>query len=165
MRKAQFLLICCLMLCSSFAIQAQKVKTSKPQKQSNSAAIEREVREFFDSFAEDLRQHRREAIVNRHDPHGYFKMGNGKKTFRSFEETKNHYLNKWKGPKSFELKDISIEVLSPEAVVAVALLEWQRSTGEIMILSFTGLLIKHSGEWRIRVEDESAAPPVKPQTQ
>lgn len=164
MRKTQFLLVCCLLLCSSFVAEAQKVKTLKLQKQDYKVAIEREVREFFDLYAEDLRQHRREAIVNRYDPRGYFLMGNGKKTLISFEELKNRYLTAWKGPKSFEWKDLSIEVLSPDAAVVVALFEWQTTSGQTLNYSYTGLLIKHSGKWRIRVEDENDMP-VKPPTQ
>jgi ketosteroid isomerase-like protein len=120
------------------------------------------VREFYDSYAEDLRQHRREAIAERYDPRGVFFLGHGVKTLRSFEETKNRYLTKWAGPKSFEWKDISVEVLSPHAAVVVGLFDWQVDTGQTLTYSYTGLLVKQSGRWRIRVEDESARPPRPP---
>lgn len=164
MIKAQFLLACSLLLCCGLVTEAQKIKTPKLQKQNNVAATEREIREFFDSYAEDLRQHRREAIANRYDPRGYFLLGNGNKRLVSFEDVKKRYLTRWSGPKSFEWKDLSIEVLSSEAAVVVGLFDWQRNTGETRTLSYTGLLIKHSGKWRIRVEDESGVPP-KPPTQ
>lgn len=79
--------------CCFFTLAAQKAAAPKPPKQNNTAAIKREIREFYDSFAEDLRRHQREAIADRHDPRGYFKVGNGKKTFFTFEEIKNRYLN------------------------------------------------------------------------
>jgi hypothetical protein len=165
MRKAQFLLVFYSLFCCCFVAEAQTVKTPKPQNQNNVAATEREIKEFFDSYAEDLRQHRREAIANRYDPRGYFRMGNGSKTLVSFDDVKNRYLTKWTGPKSFEWKDISIEVLSPEAAVVVGLFDWQRDAGDKVTFSYTGLLIKHSGKWRIRLEDESGAPPKPPQVQ
>lgn len=105
-------------------------QTASAQNQNNVAAIEHEVGEFFDSYAEDLRSARREAIANRYDPRGYYRMGNGEKTLESFEAVKNRYLTKWTGPKSFQWKDISIEVLSSDAVLVVGLFDWQRATGE-----------------------------------
>jgi hypothetical protein len=74
------------------------------------------------------------------------------------------HLTKWMGPKSFEWKDISIEVLSPDAAVVVGRFEWQTDRGETLSYSYTGLVIRHSGGWRIRIEDESARPP-KPSAQ
>lgn len=124
MRKVRFLLICYLLLCGCLVAEAQKIKTPKPQKQNNSAAAtEREIREFFDSYAEDLRFARREAIANRYDSRGYFRMGNGSKRLVSFEDTKERYLTRWTGPKSFAWKDLSIEVLSSDAAVVTALFE------------------------------------------
>ena len=163
MRKAQFLLLFYLLFCCCFVTGAQTIKTTTAQNQNDAAIVEREIKEFFDSYAEDLRQHRREAIANRYDPRGYFRMGNGSKTLVSLEDVKNRYLTKWVGPKSFEWRDISIEVLSPEAAVVVGLFDWQRDVGDKVTFSYTGLLVKHSGKWRIRLEDESEAPTKLPQ--
>lgn len=69
MRKAQLLVACSLLLGGSLVTEAQK-ETPKPQ--NNGAAIEREIREFYDSYAEDLRQHRREAIADRYDQRRVF---------------------------------------------------------------------------------------------
>jgi hypothetical protein len=158
MRKAHFLLACALLLCGCVAAAAQQVKTPDMPGQSNVAALEREVSEFYDSYAEDLRQHRREAIANRYDPRGVFFLGNGKKILRSFEEVKNQYLTKWKGPKSFGWKDITVEILSPNAAIVLGRFDWQTVAGETMTFSYTGVLIRHTGGWRIRVEDESTQP-------
>src|SRR4028118_2048982 len=143
MRKAQFLLVFYLLFCCCFVAQAQTVKTTTAQNQKDAAIVEREIKDFFDSYAEDLRQHRGEAIANRYDPRGYFRMGNGSKTLVSFEDVKNRYLTKWTGPKSFEWRDVSIEVLSPEAAVVVGLFYWQRDVGDKVTFSYTGLLVKH----------------------
>jgi hypothetical protein len=159
MRKAQLLLISCVLLGCCSVTEAQKVKTSKPQKQNDAATIEKEIKEFFDLYAEDLRSSRREAIANRYDSRGYFRLGNGAKTFVSFEDVKKQYLTTWTGPKSFGWKDISIEVLSPDAVVVTALFDWwQPAAGEKQTFSYTALLIKEAGKWHIRVEDESISP-------
>jgi hypothetical protein len=163
MRKAQFLLLFYLLFCCCFVTGAQTIKTTTAQNQNDAAIVEREIKEFFDSYAEDLRQHRREAIANRYDPRGYFRMGNGSKTLVSLEDVKNRYLTKWVGPKSFEWRDVSIEVLSPAAAVVVGLFDWQRDAGEKETYSYTGLLVKQSGKWRIRLEDESGAPTKLPQ--
>lgn len=162
MRIAQFTFACYLLLCVSAVAEAQKADAPKPQKQNDPAVVEREVREFYDSYAEDLRRHRRGAIADRYDPRGVFFLGHGGKTLRSFEETKDRYLTKWAGPKSFEWKDISVEVLSPGAALVLGRFDWQTDAGQILTYSYTGLLIKHPGGWRIRVEDESTQPTKPP---
>jgi ketosteroid isomerase-like protein len=116
--------------------------------------VEREVREFFAAYAEDLRGHRREALANRYDPRGVF----GRKRFRSFEENRNAYLARWEGPKSFEWRDLSVEVVSPDAAVVLALFEWRTDEDEALTYSYTGLLIRYPRGWRIRAEDESNQP-------
>jgi hypothetical protein len=121
-------------------------------------AVEREVRGFYDSYAEDLRRHRRELIADRYDPRGIYFLGNGGKTLETFEANKNAYLTKWKGPQSFDWTDLSVEVLSPDAAVVVGRFQWQTDTGEMLNYSYTGLLVKRAGRWRIRVEDESRQP-------
>ena len=162
MSLLQFIFASYLLLCVSPVAEAQKAKATKPQKQNDLAVVERDVREFYDSYAEDLRRHRRDAIADRYDPRGVFFLGHGGKTLQSFEATKNRYQTKWRGPKSFKWKEISIEVLSPDAAVVVGRFDWQTDTGEILTYSYTGLLIKHSGRWRIRVEDESTQPSKPP---
>lgn len=162
MRKARFVLVFYLLLCGGLVAEAQKAKAPESQNQNTVAETEREVREFYASYAEDLRQHRREAIADRYDPRGIFFLGHGVKRLESFEATKNRYLTKWMGPKSFEWRDISIEVLSPDAAVVLGRFEWQTDGGQTLSYSYTGLVIKHLGRWRIRVEDESTRPPKPP---
>jgi hypothetical protein len=162
MRKARFFLACVFWLCGCVIAQAQQVKPLDMSRQSNLAASEREVREFYDSYGEDLRQHRREAIANRYDPRGVFFLGNGRKILRSFEVVKNQYLTKWKGPKSFDWKDLSVEILASDAAVVLGRFDWQTAAGETLSFSYTGVLIKHPGGWRIRVEDESNQPSKPP---
>jgi hypothetical protein len=122
------------------------------------SATERSVREFFDSYAEDLRGHRREAIADRYDRRGVYLVGNGSKSFIPYDQVKDRYLTKWLGPKSFAWKDLSVEVLSKDSVVITGLFEWQTAAGTTFNYSYTGLLIKQEGKWRIRLEDESTKP-------
>lgn len=158
MRKVLLLLTCSFLFCSHLGVGAQKGETPNPPEQNNSATTEREIREFLDSYADDLCQHRREAIADRYDPRGVFFLGNGRKTLKSFEAVKNSYQTTWTGPKSFEWKDITVEVLSRDAAVVIGRFEWASSSEKIATFSYTSLLIKHGEKWHIRVEDESNLP-------
>lgn len=156
MKPVQFLFVCSLLLCAALTVEAQTAKAAKP---SRVTATEREVLAFYDAYAEDLRQHRRAAIAERYDRRGVFFMGNGTKQWESYEATKNSYLTKWTGPKSFAWKDLTVEVLSPNAAVVLARFEWQTADGETLTFSYTGVVLRQADQWRIRVEDESRQPP------
>jgi hypothetical protein len=153
MKTAILLLLTCIFIFASLNAAAQKAKVSTPQKQI--ATAEKEVREFFESYGEDLRLHRREAIADRYDRRGAYLMGNGGKDLVPFEAVKDRYLNKWPGPKSFQWKDLSFEMLSPAIAVVLGKFEWQRADDKVFNYSYTGVLVKRDGRWRIRVEDES----------
>jgi hypothetical protein len=156
MNHPKILIVCVLFLCATSAVAAQKAKLPKPQ--SSIAATEQEVRAFYDAYAEDLRQHRRAALAERYDRRGVYFMGNGGKRLQSYEATKDSYLTKWTGPKSFAWQDLTIEVLSPNVAAVLARFEWQTEKGETLTFSYTGVVIRQSGQWRIRVEDESRQP-------
>jgi hypothetical protein len=156
MKHAKALLACALLFSTTIAAAAQKAKPAKPS--SSLAATEREVRAFYEAYAEDLRQHRRAAIAERYDRRGVYFLGNGSKTLESYEAVRNSYLTKWTGPKSFVWQDLSIEVLSPNAAVVLARFAWQTEKGETLTFSYTGVVLRQAGQWRIRVEDESRQP-------
>ncbi len=122
------------------------------------SAAERSIREFYDSYAADLRGHKRESIADRYDRRGVYLAGNGRKSLETFDKIKDRYLNDWSGPKAFIWKDLSVEVISKDSAVVSALFEWQVESGTTFTYSYTGLLIKRDGKWRIRLEDESTAP-------
>jgi hypothetical protein len=96
-------------------LSADAQVTSKPSSRNDAdlTAVEREIKQFYDSYAEDLRQQRREEIANRYDQRGFFSLGNGRKELVAFEANKSRYLKDWTGPKAFEWRDLSFEVLSP----------------------------------------------------
>lgn len=133
----------------------QFAATAQKQNDSGHGALEREIRQFYDAYADDLRQHRREAIANRYDPRGYFGMGNGSKRFVPFDENKKRYMTGWTGPKNFEWRDMTFEILSPAAAAVTGLFDWTPASGDKETGSYTAVLTKRSGQWRIRVEDES----------
>jgi len=155
MKNVQIVLICLLLICNCFSVQAQQTGIIKTI-QKDSISIETEVRAFFDSYGEDLRKHRREAIAMRYDTSGYFRMGNGNKRYYTFEQTKNRYLNTWIGPRSFEWKDLSIIVFSPDVVAVTGLFDLGDTLG-VQTYSYSGLVMRRSDGWRIRIEDESVS--------
>lgn len=151
MRKVRFLLICLLLLGGAFGVGAQKQDKALAQ-------AEREVREFYEAYAGDLRAGRREAIVERYDERGFYRMGAGVKELVSFEETKKIYLTRWTPPKSFAWRELSVDVLGKDSAVVTGLFDWQTADGVTVTLSYTGVLTRRAGKWRIRVEDENASP-------
>ena len=151
--KTKCLLVFLCLLFLQATVEAQD--STARSEQIDTRTIEREVRQFYDAYAEDLRRHRAEAIANRYDSRGYFSMGNGNKRFVTFEESKKRYTTQWTGPKSFEWKDLSFEVLSPNSAAVVGLFDWTGASGVKDTFSYTSVLTKQAGQWRIRVEDES----------
>src|SRR6187549_3779783 len=100
MKSPQTLLIFLLFICNCFSLNAQESKISKANVK-DSLAIASEITVFFDSYGDDLRMQRREAIAKRYDSAGYFRLGNGNKRFYTFEQIKTRYLGTWMAPKSF----------------------------------------------------------------
>lgn len=150
MRRPNLPFLICIVILMFLPASGQNTKTQK-----QFAAAETEVRQFYESYAEDLRQHRREAIADRYDRRGVYLMGNGQKKLNTFEGVKSQYLTKWQGPKSFEWHDLSFEILAPDVAVVLGRFEWHTDDGKTLNFSYTGVLVKRDGKWRIRVEDES----------
>ena len=138
---------------------------SPAQKTAGQSKAEAEIHKFYEEYGNDLRQHRREAIADRYDRAGSWLMGAGRKVFNTFDQVKTQYTTQWTGPKSFAWKDLTVEVLSPDAAVVIGLFEWPNAAGEVRTYSYTGVLVRRDGKWRIRVEDENAAPVRPPATQ
>ena len=154
MIRTLFRLGLCLALLS-VAINSQTTAKTPSPTSADVSATERELREFYDIYRDDLVKQRREEIANRYDARGYYGLGNGRKELVSFEDNKRRYLKEWSGPKAFEWRDLSYEILSPSAATVAGLGEWTAVSGQKTVLSYTALLTKQAGQWRIRVEDES----------
>jgi hypothetical protein len=116
---------------------------------------EAEARAFMESYAQDLRAGAREAIVARYDRRGAYRVGGGQKTMEPMDSIRATYTGAgWQPPAVFEWRDLSYEVLSDDAVMVVGRFEWTDAQGRLLPMSYTGLLVKQDGEWRIRLEDE-----------
>ncbi len=120
---------------------------------------EAEARAFMDAYARDLRAGAREAIVARYESRGAYRVGNGRKALEPVDSLRASYMGaSWQPPASFEWRDLSYEVLSDDAVMVVGRFEWTGADGKMLPLSYTSLLLRRDGEWRIRLEDESVSP-------
>lgn len=118
---------------------------------------EAEARAFMDAYARDLRSGAREAIVARYDHRGSYRVGGGEKTLEPLDSIRAVYTGRWQPPAAFEWRDLSYEVLGDDAVMVVGRFEWTDRQGRTFPYSYTGLLVRQDGEWRIRLEDEDVS--------
>ncbi|HEU4562746.1 MAG TPA: hypothetical protein VFS20_33255 [Longimicrobium sp.] len=127
-------------------------------------ALVSEAQAFMESYATDLREGRRDAILARYDPRGAYMMGHGQKRALSLDDLAAIYHGtQWKPPVTFAWQDLSYEVVGPDAVVIAGLMDWGFNPEFKLRISYTGLLLRRDGRWMIRLEDEDAAPQRPPQ--
>jgi hypothetical protein len=129
------------------------------QTPTTAASLLADAKLFMSSYAEDLSGGKRESLINRYDPRGYYRVGQGIKILKSLEDTRTAYLGKWRPPVSFTWRDLSYEVIGLDAVVVTGLFDWGTSSGMKMTASYTALLVNQNGSLKIRLEDESWALP------
>lgn len=120
--------------------------------------IDADAREFMASYAEDLRNGRRQAIVDRYDRRGAYRVGEGEKTLESWELIRAAYMTQWTPPASFGWRELSYERVAPEAILVIGLFEWGLADERRITFSYTCLLVRQDGELRIRLEAESMNP-------
>ena len=130
-----------------------------PVTSADSAALVREAEAFMADYGRDLQAGDREAIVDRYDPRGSWRMGHGRKELTPLDSIRATYFGEWQPPTRFEWQDLSYEVAGPDGVVVLGRFVWGLANGRDVTLSYTGLLLRRDGRLRIRVEDESTAPP------
>lgn len=123
-----------------------------------------EARAFMESYARDLLTGDRAAIAARYDRTGAYRMGNGQKEFDPYEAIVAIYQGPaWSPPAAFEWRDLSFEVLGPDAVVVAGRFHWSLpGVATPILMSYTGLFRRQDGVLRIRLEDESADPSTLP---
>ena len=140
-----------LLLCAPVTAQAQDP----------APAVVAEAEEFMRTYASDLLGGRRAAIGARYDRRGAYLVGEGAKRFAPYDSIVALYASaRWSPPVSFEWQDLSYEAVGRDAVVVVGKLLWGFASDKPPIaVSYTALLRRQDGQLRIRVEDESAAPP------
>lgn len=156
-------LLAALLAIPAFAFAAAAQPQAQPKGATNAPAepaIVAEARAFMEAYGRDLLAANRAGIARRYDRRGAWFLGNGNKTLQTYAQVEAHYAGRWAPPKSFEWRGLEYEPLGPNAVVVVGTFLWGRQDGSApRAISYTGLLIRQEGELRIRVEDESGAPP------
>src|SRR4051812_14930762 len=138
-----------------YALAGFGQSSAKDQPSPKAGSAEQELKEFYDAYADDLIKGRGEAIANRYDPRGYYSLGNGNKQYFTAAEAKTRYMTRWTAPKGFVWKDMNFEVLSPESAPVVGLFDLEGATGDKLGMSYSAVLVRSAGKWRIRIEDES----------
>lgn len=120
-----------------------------------------EARAFMADYARALIAGDRAGIAARYDRTGAYMLGNGRKAFGSHARIVAQYASpQWQPPHRFEWRDLSFEPAGPDAVVVAGQFAWtRRDDTEPSIYSYTALLHRQDGVLRIRLEDESSAPP------
>lgn len=121
------------------------------------AEVEAEARAFMESYAADFIAHDVEPVIARYHRDGAYHLGHGNKRLVPYDTIAQMYREgPPQGPASFELGDLSFEVLGEDAVVVVGTFraQWQPET-PVQVASYTGLLVRQDGELRIRLEHES----------
>lgn len=121
----------------------------------NGPDLTAEVQSFLVRYAEDLRTPNRERIIQRYHSNGAYFLFNGSKSFVTFDAIEDRYLGGWQPPSKFEWCDISVETISNDAAVVVAVFNWSTVEGTQQF-SYTALLLRQNGELRIRLEDEAS---------
>ena len=121
----------------------------------NGPDLTAEVQSFLVSYAEDLRTPNRERIIQRYHSDGAYLLFNGSKSFVTFDEIQDRYLGGWQPPTDLQWCDISVETISNDAAVVVALFNWSTAEGTQQF-SYSALLLRQNGELRIRLEDEAS---------
>lgn len=122
------------------------------------SSIEDAARDFMSDYADDLRSGRRQAIAERYDRRGAYRVGEGEKTLESWELIRAAYLSQWIPPVRFGWRDLSYEVINEDAIIVIGLFDWGLADGRNLSFSYTGLLVRQDGGLRIRLEDESMSP-------
>lgn len=123
-------------------------------------SLEELAREFMSGYADDLRNGRRQAIAERYDRRGAYRVGEGEKTLESWELIRAGYMTQWTPPTRFAWHDLSFEAVSDDAIIVVGLFDWGLADGRNLSFSYTGLLVRQNGGLMIRLEDESMSPRV-----
>jgi len=134
---------------------------NSPETFSDAVEMEREAQQFMERYAADLRSHDRSALAARYDRDGATVVFNGERNARTFDEIQARYREQWIGPVSFEWRDLAYEVLGPDSVIVTGEFDWGAPDG-IESYSYSGVLQRREGEFRIRLEVESLLPDGQP---
>jgi hypothetical protein len=133
---------------------------SRVQHDTTATALMAEAVAFMAGYAEDLLRGNRAALADRYDLDGVFELRPGRKYLTSHDALRSHYEDLWSPPVSFEWRDLSYEVVGPEAVLITGLFDWGGSGGSSVTQSYAALLRRGPGGLRIRMEAEAGQPQI-----
>lgn len=123
-------------------------------------SLVREAETFMAAYAKDLAAGNRPAIAARYSRDGAHMLGFGPAKLRSHADLVTRYASsEWQPAKRFAWRDLTYEVLGPDAVLVVGGFEWDDGDGKPAgQFAYTGLLRRENGALRIRVEHENPLP-------
>ncbi|ANY18544.1 hypothetical protein A6F68_00008 [Tsuneonella dongtanensis] len=113
-----------------------------------------QAKAWMAAYGDDLAAGDRDAIVARYHPEGAWFGMNAAKAFRSLPDIRARYASVWQPPTEFRWIGLAYEVAGPDAVVATGQFHWGIEGGS-RTYSYTGLLLRLDGTFRIRIEEES----------
>jgi hypothetical protein len=120
-----------------------------------------EAAAFMAAYANDLRRGDHAAVAARYHSAGVYELRPGTKRLSSADVVTARYATDWRPPATFEWRDLSYEVVGPDAVIVVGLFAWATATGAApLVQSYVALLQREHGPLRIRLEAEAAVPPI-----
>jgi hypothetical protein len=154
--------VACLLLAFASACAGGPRAGDQALSAAGSAALVREAQAFMESYGRDLRAGAREAIAARYDSRGAYMVGFGESKLVPADSLRASYMTTWRQPASFEWRGLAYEPVGPDAVVVTGQFVWGRPNRAPMTFSYTGLLVRRDGQFRIRLEDEDPAPPAPP---
>ena len=129
------------------------------------ADVVAEAQAFMREYQKVIQRGDRAALAALYDRNGAYIVGHGRKRFLTHPQIVELYAGpQWSHPATFAWNDLSFEPAGPDVVVVTGLFIWVNSPGDTPgPVSYTGLPVRRDGVLRIRLEDESAAPPRPPQ--
>ena len=105
-------------------------------------------------YAHDLAAGDRAALADRYSRDGNWIVFEGRRMFMSHAAMRERYMTSWEAPAAFAWRDLAYEVTSPASVVVTGNFDWTTPSA-VEHYSYTGLLVREEGAWRIRLEDET----------
>ncbi len=124
------------------------------------ALSQAEVEAFMRAYEADLRARNLEGVIARYDTSGAYILGNGAKAFVPFDSLARSYRGGWTGPDHMAFQNLSYLPAGDSAMIVAGQFRWfQAGMRDTLLFSYVGLVHRTPSGLRIRLEDESYAPP------
>lgn len=119
------------------------------------ASVEEEARRFMAGYAADLLSHDPEVIAARYSRRGTYVVFPGDWKLQPHDSIARMYREGWQGPESFEWQDLSYDVVGEDAVAVIGGFRFEAGENSGALGTYTAVLVREDGEFRIRLENES----------